>query len=121
MVADIGWQVTQGANRPSIDPTAGLGDPQQISRAPSDSPSGGAYTSMPREVVIGDGGVRSGGLRQTVTSRQQLAPALARVAELLRSRSEVVYGAARGNAQSERLVAVRRKNVTVLAPSWVSR
>ena len=121
VVADIGWQVTQGPNRPSINPTAGLGEPRQISQDPSDSPSAGAYASMPREVVISDGGVRSGGMRQTVTSRLQLAPALARVAQILLSQYEIVYGPARATAQSERLVAVRRKNVTVLAPSWVRR
>jgi hypothetical protein len=121
VVADIGWQVTQGPNRPSINPTAGLGEPRQISQDPSESPSGGAYASMPREVVIADGGVRSGGMRQTVTSRLQLAPAIARVAELLLAQYEIVYAEDRATATSERLVAVRRKNVTVLAPSWVRR
>ena len=76
---------------------------------------------MPREVVIKEGGIRSGGMRQTVTSRLQLAPAIARVAQLLLGQYEIVYAEDRATAQSERLVAVRRKNVTVLAPSWVRR
>jgi hypothetical protein len=118
VVAPTGWQVTQGPNRPSINPTAGLGEPRQVSGDPN-SPSSGAYASMPREVVIGEGGVRSGGMRQTVTSRLQLAPAIARVAQLLLGQYEIVYGEDRSSATSERLVAVRRRNVTVLAPSWV--
>ena len=120
VVANTGWQVTQGPNRPSADPVAGLGDPVQIAPDPS-QPSSGAYASMPREVVIGEGGIRSGGMRQTVTSRLQLAPAIARVAQLLLGQYEIVYAEDRSNATSERLVAVRRKNVTVLAPSWVRR
>ncbi len=120
VVAPTGWQVTQGPNRPSINPAAGLGEPRQVSGDPT-SPSSGAYASMPREVLISEGGVRSGGLRQTVTSRQQLAPALARVAQLLLGQYEIVYGENRATATSERLVAVRRQTVTVLAPSWVNR
>jgi hypothetical protein len=122
VVAPTGWQSSQGPNRPSAaNPAAGLGDPLQVTAAPGPSSSSGAYASMPREVVIAEGGVRSGGLRQTVTSRQQLAPALARVAELLLAQYEIVYGAGAATAKSERLVAVRRANVGVLAPSWVRR
>ena len=122
VVAPTGWQSSQGPNRPSAaNPAAGLGDPLQVTAAPGPSSSSGAYASMPREVVIAEGGVRSGGLRQTVTSRQQLAPALARVAELLLAQYEIVYSAGAATAKSERLVAVRRANVGVLAPSWVRR
>jgi hypothetical protein len=122
VVAPTGWQTSQGPNRPSAgDPAAGLGEPLQITAQPGPSSSSGAYASLPREVVIAEGGLRSGGLRQTVTSRQQLAPALTRVAQLLLGQYEIVYGGAAGTAKSERLVAVRRANVGVLAPSWVRR
>jgi hypothetical protein len=120
VVANTGWQVAQGPNRPTANPGTNLGVPTQIVPDPT-QPSSGAYASQPREVLISEGGVRSGGLRLTVTSPQQLAPALQKVSQLLLSQYEIVYGPTRGTAKSERLVAVRRPNVTVLAPSWVSR
>jgi len=120
VVANTGWQVAQGPNRPTANPGANLGVPAQAAPDPT-QPSSGAYASQPREVVISEGGVRSGGLRLTVTSPQQLAPALQKVSHLLLSQYEIVYGPAQATAQSQRLVAVRRKGVTVLAPSWVRR
>jgi hypothetical protein len=120
VVANTGWQVAQGPNRPTASPGTNLGVPVQIAPDPT-QPSSGAYASQPREFLISEGGVRSGGLRLTVTSPLQLAPALQKVSQLLLSQYEIVYGPARATAQSQRLVAVRRQNVTVLAPSWVSR
>ncbi len=120
VVASTGWQVTQGAPRPTATPGGHLGVPATIAPDPT-QPSSGAYASQPREVVISEGGVRSGGMRLTVTAPTQLLPALAKVSQLLLSQYEIVYGPARATAKSERLVGVRRKNVTVLAPSWVSR
>jgi len=118
VVANTGWQVAQGPARPTATPGTNLGVPGEIAPDPT-QPSSGAYASQPREVVIAQGGVRSGGLRLTVTTPQQLVPALQKVSQLLLSQYEIVYGPARGSATSERLVAVRRKGVTVLAPSWV--
>ena len=120
VIANTGWQVAQGPNRPTASPGTNLGGPVQIAPDPT-QPSSGAYASQPREVLISEGGVRSGGLRLTVTSALQLAPALQKVSQLLLSQYEIVYGEDRSSATSERLVAVRRQNVTVLAPSWVSR
>ena len=80
VVASTGWQVTQGAPRPTATPGGNLGVPATIAPDPT-QPSSGAYASQPREVVISEGGVRSGGMRLTVTAPTQLLPALARSKE----------------------------------------
>ena len=89
--------------------------------AVGDLAAGGNYPSAQREMVVGEGGRLSGGTRVTVTSPDQLKPALDRLAALILNQYEVVYGPAHGTRQSQRLVAVRRENVKVLAPVWVAR
>jgi VWFA-related protein len=120
-VADVGWQVTQGPARPSANPGANLGNPVQVSPQLPDTASAGNYASAPRELVVSEGSTRSGGTRLTVKNRQELRLALDQLAQLLVAQYEVVYGPAQGGPRSQRLVGVRRPNVRVLAPSWISR
>ena len=120
-VADVGWQVTQGPPRPSINPGTNLGNPVQASPQVGDAASAGNYASAPRELVASEGSTRSGGTRVTVQSRQELRHALTQLAELLGAQYEVVYGPAPGGPRSQRSVGVRRQNVRVLAPTWMSR
>ena len=89
--------------------------------AVGDLAAGGNFPSAQREMVVGEGGRLSGGTRVTVTSPDQLKPALDRLAALILNQYEVVYGPAHGTRQSQRLLAVRRENVKVLAPVWVAR
>jgi hypothetical protein len=75
-----------------------------------------------RAIVLGDVTRDSGGDNKTVLSRQALESAFLSRAALLLSRYDVVYGRPDSLIPPTKLeVEVKRKDVRVMAPRWVSK
>ena len=75
-----------------------------------------------RAEVVTDVAVRSGGLSRTVLSQQAVPRALADVASLLASTYRITYGRPDTLVPPEELeVTVRREDLRVLAPRWISQ
>lgn len=79
-----------------------------------------AVAHPPRELILEVATELSGGAREIVSSPEQLAAAIGRIATSLLAQYEVVYGPGRRTSSSRLTIGVRRPNVKVLASGWIS-
>ncbi len=85
-----------------------------------DLTQGGNSPSAHRELLLESGTVRSGGQRVTVSKRSELGPALSMIAAQILGQYQVSYAPGGGTRRTRLVVGVRRNDVRVLAPAWIS-